>query len=298
MTSHSTSTTPYVTIIDSTGQRLDKLQDKIKSIAQMNTVIISKKVAFFHIQDAEYITKSNFSDNICKIVYPGSTVSSCNKKDLINQDIANSNITIFWYSAGSLIRKEEELEQIGFQDPLIIDYVMTTENVEKLTTEDIQAFIIYAMSGQEDKNIQGNIKLLNRTKVLPAISILCQGYISIYAGAREIVNEKLITEALDRMNWDTNIYNSAITTNFLDKEQIVRRTKWWLQIFSGQPDLGSIEKQVEQIELKLKREWNGNASIHVVNLLNALKKQDNIEPDIVANAYIAIADKLNEEYSN
>jgi hypothetical protein len=279
MTSHSTSATFYITIIDNNGQRLDKLQDKIISIVQqMNPVTISQKVAFFHIQDAEYINESNFSDHICKIIYPRNIVSNCNsKKDLIKQDIVDNNFTIFWYSAGSLIRKEEELKQIGFQDPLIIDYVMSTENVEKLTTEDIQAFIIYAISGRKDKNIQGKIKLLNRAKVLAAISILCQGYLAINYDSKSSV----VHESLEKMGWNT----SLIITDIAKKKLKVQKAEWWLQIFGDQS---------ENLETLLQEEYNGNINAAISNLIAAIR-QEKIEPDLVANAYIAIANKLNEE---
>lgn len=130
---------------------------------------------------------------------------------------------------------------------------------------------------------------------LSALSILCQGYLAVRASVDNSFTSP-VTEALRLMNWDNSQHESIVSENLHRKQQRVQEVNWWLKIFNEQSSHKSVAEQVDEIEVELKREWN--SGIHefspVANLLNDLKT-GTIKPDLVANAYIAIANKLNED---
>jgi hypothetical protein len=113
--------------------------------------------------------------------------------------------------------------------------------------------------------------------ILPSLSILCQGYLAVNYDSKISV----VHESLERMEWNT----SLVSTDIAKKKLKVQKAEWWLQVF------GDIS---ENIETLLQEEYNGNIDSAISNLLIAIR-QEKIEPDLVANAYIAIANKLNEE---
>jgi hypothetical protein len=113
--------------------------------------------------------------------------------------------------------------------------------------------------------------------ILPSLSILCQGYLAINYDLKSSV----VHESLQKMGWNT----SLLIIDIAKKKLKVQKAEWWLQIFGDQS---------ENIETLLQEECNGNIDAAISNLLIAIR-QVKIEPDLVANAYIAISNKLNEE---
>lgn len=142
---------------------------------------------------------------------------------------------------------------------------------------------------------------------LPALGILCQGYLAIHAEAGEIGNEQdgkdqIFELALKKMGWlDFRKVNDSIRSSIRQdlekKRNKVRQARWWLETFGLlheknqtllQDEWKQFEKAIQQ-ELDEKVDQTIEKSHPTIaRLLTAIRKQKEITPEIVAQAYCAM----------
>lgn len=126
-----------------------------------------------------------------------------------------------------------------------------------------------------------------------SFAILCQGYLVAHAeqgGAR-------VQESLVRMGWSEDL-NSMSVWHIHTLGHAVESPEWWLRPFTSSPDAGR-SMVGDEIEKRLSNEWGGALPHGLAQLLQILKnpEQSRIgDSDIVAEAYLAVADRLTENY--
>lgn len=134
---------------------------------------------------------------------------------------------------------------------------------------------------------------------ISALSILCQGYLATNSES----NNERVKVALKQMGWDTfkDSSNDAKTihTDLSKKNEETKQRCWWLEPFDincKQPET-EIRRQIDEVYEQIKKEWNvskyGEVCSCIGELRDALKKSTSIDdPNIVANAYLAISHRL------
>ena len=129
---------------------------------------------------------------------------------------------------------------------------------------------------------------------MPALSILCQGYLVAHAQYKDSDgkdwNDEDIAPARERMGWTDFMAKegadrSLIKPSLGSKADLhqVRGAEWWRDVF-GHLDFND----------GLKKEWDGaTVPIAVTSLLELMSQGAEIQPpSLVAQAYLAIADRL------
>ena len=138
-----------------------------------------------------------------------------------------------------------------------------------------------------------------RPKFLPALSILCQGYLATNSKSPD----PLVQKALNEMGWST-FKNPSIQTDLSGKKSETKKRSWWLDPFDidCRKSNKEIHRQIDKIHDQIVKEWNvpkhGEVCSCIKELTDALKKTILIEdeaPPIVANAYLAISHRLAKE---
>lgn len=129
---------------------------------------------------------------------------------------------------------------------------------------------------------QAILSLFNlKIEALSAISILCQGYLATNSKSEN----DTVKNALTKMGW--NLQNHP---DISSKKTDAQQTSWWLEPFNNV----SIDKIME----KSKNEWDernhGKIPKSVIDLLESFRQKTLQDSVIVANAYIAICDRLTE----
>ena len=146
--------------------------------------------------------------------------------------------------------------------------------------------------------------------ILVALSILCQGYLSVhaeYAGSDKNWKDEELRPALKQMGWyalKDGPNQSLIPNNLANKIGTVRNADWWLGVFNVFDEKNEQKKQIveekrDAFEKGLKAEWNelknGKVPDEVSQLIKLFHKQENVNrPDWVPEAYCAIAERLGE----
>jgi len=154
-----------------------------------------------------------------------------------------------------------------------------------LLTSEAKSILQWLNIGQPEDSIP-DILSCRTEYYASAISILCQGYLATNSKS----TNPLVQKALEEMGWST-FKSPNIHTDLSDKESETKQTSWWLEPFSPMT--------IDEIHKQIVKEWNKNQYSkpcdRVCQLLQALK-QDTIEdPTIVANAYLAISERLTQE---
>ncbi len=169
-----------------------------------------------------------------------------------------------------------------------IFYVNQVDNIRR--DEVLKAF--YSMNEEQAQALldcdyirvpQAILSLFNlKIESLSALSILCQGYLATNSKSED----KKVNEALDQMGWNKDIH-----PDISNKKSETQETSWWLEPFDNET--------VDAIIAKLKKEWHGGKDGEIPKSVTELLKrieQDKLQdPVIVANAYLAIAARLETE---
>ena len=115
---------------------------------------------------------------------------------------------------------------------------------------------------------------------LPALTILCKGYLAVHADDKTY--HKDIGNALDLMRW-TDFQNSASHTDLGDKKNEVQQPTWWLQAFERESFCDDMKKDWKATtgSDKLPDELNA--------LLDAILNHESVVPNIIADAYCVLA---------
>jgi hypothetical protein len=120
--------------------------------------------------------------------------------------------------------------------------------------------------------------------VLPALSILCQGYLAIYSDDPN----QLVCQSLDKMGWDNSLLNNAQKAQIENKKREVKATAWWSNVLLK--DRGSIIL-ISQIDM----EWSALGKAQdkdrdsLDKLINKIiNGRESIDSITVAQAYLSI----------
>ena len=141
----------------------------------------------------------------------------------------------------------------------------------------------------------------NQDKVLPALAILCQGYLAVHAKQPDMVKAWGIGGALAKMGWDEKKHPDLVR----DKIQDVEKPGWWLDVFElrVRQTVSGEEKEkwvVDKDRWKafsdsIAREWGDGNDGFLQNAFieKTLHANQNVDtPKVVAEAYIEIAERL------
>lgn len=130
---------------------------------------------------------------------------------------------------------------------------------------------------------------------IPAVAVLCQGYLAVYAKESATSNCDEVREALRVMGWRPD-HAKLVRESLV----AVKRAKWWLTALSlpteGNPKGGAlvISSQWESLKSAVSKEWGGPLDADVETLLRRMgSRQPILAPD-VARAYLAIWRHLTE----
>lgn len=132
--------------------------------------------------------------------------------------------------------------------------------------------------------------------LLPALSVLCQGYLAAYAvycGTH--VPERKVREALDEMDWwevQRNMISEGVGLLFTDvwekERKGVKNRRWW-SIFGvyGDSNYGS-----EEFEKQVQEELGGGELGEVKDLLDRIQQKIVDDPVLVARVYLRLEEEL------
>jgi hypothetical protein len=147
-------------------------------------------------------------------------------------------------------------------------------------------------------------------EILPAMAILCQGYLATYAAHRIGEGALEVQEALRKMGWDAKRHAQLVKGE--EKLTAVREPAWWLDTFELRPDGKWNEAQWKKFSDKLQAEWGrGEGLEELADLKSSLAewgraeglemqadlkssqgKQGPPSVEAVAKAYVAIVRRL------
>ena len=132
---------------------------------------------------------------------------------------------------------------------------------------------------------------------LPALIILCQGYLAVHAEHKEQNKDwkdQNISIALEQMDWDS-VDNSLIPQNFGKKESTekVRNPGWWWAAFED--DFKNKDKK--SFPAAIQEEWNTSSnkeiSKELEDLIRLIVEDNEVKPaKMVAKAYLALVETL------
>jgi hypothetical protein len=133
--------------------------------------------------------------------------------------------------------------------------------------------------------------------LLPAMAILCQGFLAVYAKEQDSVTDETVAEALRTMGWISEKH-----AGFVNEElQAVSRCGWWLEAFGlcaeGEAGIQRIPADSWiPFKAEILQEW-GSAPVPPC-FTALLGKFENCEPidsaSNVAETYLGIARRLGE----
>jgi hypothetical protein len=193
----------------------------------------------------------------------------------------------------------------------------------RMTTEEAQAVLDYR--GDRLNFWLRSIFFPTLPTLLPALSVLCQGYLAVHAadvgGAlqgkattqevdsafakNEFFNtQQPIAAALDRMQWNKLKERNALPIlrdELSAQVKQVRNLQWWRKPFGALDGSGDFDGQTwTEVQNRLELEWNAAkgepVSGDVRGLLQGIGDGNSagVTPELVAKAYLQIAERLGD----
>lgn len=155
------------------------------------------------------------------------------------------------------------------------------------------------------ENFAGNagdlVKLLTieSLEFLPALAILCQGYLAVHAKKDTCLTDPNVKDALRQMGWSSEMHASIVNAEV----STVQDPAWWLEIFDiktsapagHMPKSG--EKNWDLFLDKIGQEWGPDKESFLrSDLIHTLRENRSlVVPQIVAKAYLQIMKRLGAE---
>lgn len=134
--------------------------------------------------------------------------------------------------------------------------------------------------------------------LLPAIAILCQGYLAVHAAHRQLAESDSISDALAEMGWDDQKHRSLVRDSILN----VQDAGWWLDVLDLRTDQTGTAAQAAKVDParwgdfveRVAAEWgNGHDKFLNCNFMHRLREARAVsDPTMVAEAYLEIARRL------
>jgi len=116
---------------------------------------------------------------------------------------------------------------------------------------------------------------------LPALSILCQGYLAVHAEDDD--DQENVEAALEQMGWSDDLLPDDVDVR-AKKHEVADPEKEYWQAFGGTEWIDQVK---EEWELDSVDGWGD-----VESLLNDIKENRSLQPDTVAAAYCALVKRL------
>lgn len=163
-------------------------------------------------------------------------------------------------------------------------------------------FVIELINRKIPSDFSGNAEsLVNELKdsevlrLLPALTILCQGYLAVHAVNGED-DKELLEPALRQMGWfDLGDDREKISQVLKNKKDEVESAKWWLAPF-GLDGSENSESKWKEFKKNLKNEKKGAGKgdwITVDNFINNNMKNGELDsPGIIAKVYCSLVSML------
>lgn len=164
----------------------------------------------------------------------------------------------------------------------------------EVTVDDAKEILAYGRG--ERKELPSCCLPRRADSCIPAIAILCQGYLAVFGkNAKEAV-EPEVQKALDRMGWNSTRHAALVKVDFPS----VAACCWWLQGLGVEPDEATSSPSktglmsMGAFRVATAAEWGKDPMpTEVIALLDKLGKAEPIElPLLVARAYSAVAEHL------
>jgi hypothetical protein len=128
-------------------------------------------------------------------------------------------------------------------------------------------------------------------ELLPALAILCQGFLAVTAGlAGDKVGDE-VKQALDVMGWDAKRHTELVSGE--EKRRAVEDPGWWLDTLELRDGMElNMERWLKFTE-NLQDEWGPSDGLENLDGFKAsLKSQGTPSIEVVANGYLAIFRRL------
>jgi len=177
---------------------------------------------------------------------------------------------------GGVIAEQNRIEGIP-----ALDQIVGQQGIKKLNWGAVPA----DFSGTAHELVE--FLLAGPTQFLPALSILCQGFLATHRQAG-VDGGSDYKKALDVMGWD-QIKDAAIVQNLNGKIDDVQKSLWWRQV------IGEDEPEVRKklvIELGAKSLPNDSKIAQLVGQVYQFPSAKVDDVNLVAGAFLEIADKL------
>ena len=183
-----------------------------------------------------------------------------------------------------LIKKVSKVTKEEWQE--ILTCLVNRDNVKALIDRKNPAGLRHFFIDEEPK--------------LPALGILCQGYLAIHAEAGEIGTEQhgqdpIFEQALNKMGWinfreANESISLSIRQDLESKRNKVRQPRWWLETFGllNEKDQTVLQHEWTQFKETIKQELEGEENQTIARLLAAMFNQEEITSELVAQAYCAM----------
>ena len=128
---------------------------------------------------------------------------------------------------------------------------------------------------------------------LASLAILCQGYLAVFAASGQF-HGATVSRALSLMGWDSSKHAGLVRANSAE----VQNPQWWLDLFGITSDVQESEEVLvgkwRELSNLLALEWGQGAETFLaLPFVESLRQARPLnEPQIVAEAYVAIAERL------
>lgn len=184
-----------------------------------------------------------------------------------------------------------------------------TSNKDAINQSEALEIIAWLTSDKRGHSTERLPDILQSPRVielLPAIAILCQGYLAVHAECPEI------EEALELMGWNnlSESNKTALIGNLKGQVETITAPQWWLEVFglwdSAKERAAQDAEIWDQFEQKLKDEWqedrygcidksllDPNDSSN--SMIDTLRKNMFLSsPGLIAEAYCALVKRLRD----
>jgi len=171
-----------------------------------------------------------------------------------------------------------------------------TIGVCPFTPEIVKEFVAYLDNNCSPEYLPSICRLTNVMEYLPALSILCQGYLAVVAIEMGLGNgsNQIVEDALKQMGWNDEV--AALCqyeeSNFTDDENNIKKSISWQDVFQTKSVTG-VKKEVA-MELGIDDLDGSETYMDIAGLINEIEAGHEIEVETVAKAYLCLTHKLEQ----
>jgi hypothetical protein len=190
----------------------------------------------------------------------------------------NPDKLIVLYSGGESL--PVSIKDLQSQRVLIVERTVDNKGIERDEWEQIYQLIDF-----ENRTFTQNY--LIRTYYIPAILILCQGYLLAYNNE----SNSDVVDALKKMGWNTDLCSRELIEKLKERRSTVNTQKWWLDSLNN--GLIINEKIKAQIGIEWDQLYSSETTKRLLSnrsyldvLIEEIVTNSPIQPTTVAKAYL------------